>query len=190
MNEIPWAWYVSRIGGLIGFLLLYISILLGLAIRTPILNKIIKPSFSCRPHCWISLQALIFASVHGLALLFDKYISFGLKDIFVPFAASFKPILVGLGTVSLYLMVALVISSYLRRFIPNGLWRFLHSFNVALYIFTVIHALYLGTDLKIPLIRNIFLAMNGFLALLLLINLFARIFKDTKQETQNDNCPT
>jgi DMSO/TMAO reductase YedYZ heme-binding membrane subunit len=128
--------------------------------------------------------------VHGFSLLFDKYLNFGFKDILVPFTASYSPMLIALGTIGLYLMIVLVISSYLRRFIPNGLWRFLHSFNVALYVFTVIHALYLGTDLKISSVRNIFLGMNGFLVLLMAVNLFVRIFRDTKQlEEPADNCP-
>ena len=193
MIETPWAWYIARMGGLIGFLLLYVSIFLGLAIRTPVLNKIIKPAYSCRPHCWISLQALIFAFLHGISLLFDKYLGFGLKDIFVPFATDFNPKFVALGIISFYLMIVLVVSSYLRRFIPNGLWRFLHSLNVALYVFAAIHALQLGTDLKIPIVRNIFLGMNAFLAVLMIINLFFRIFKDTKNtevsSEPGDNCP-
>jgi methionine sulfoxide reductase heme-binding subunit len=189
-KEMPWAWYVARTGGLVGFLLLYFSMLLGLAIRTPILNKIIKPKYSCRPHCWISLQALIFAFLHGFSLLFDKYLSFGFKDILVPFSSKFSPLFLSLGIISFYLIIILVVSSYLRRFIPDKLWRFLHSLNVALYIFTLIHALFLGTDLKVPLIRNVFLAMNGFLILLLVINLFFRIFRDMKQqETPGDSCP-
>lgn len=190
MNEIPWAWYAARSGGLLAFLLLYLSVFLGLAIRTPILKKIIKPVYSCRPHCWISLQALIFAFLHGFSLIFDKYLGFGLKDVFIPWSSKFSPNLLALGIIGFYLIIVLVISSYLRKFIPNGIWRFLHSLNVILYIFVLIHALYLGTDLKVPVLRNVFLGMNGFMILLMLINLISRVFKETKQEIPNDNCPT
>jgi len=89
--ETPWAWYVARASGLIGFLLLYLAIFFGLAVRTPLLQRIIKPAYSASTHCWISLQALLFVLLHGMALLFDKFFHFSLVDIFVPFAFSGAP---------------------------------------------------------------------------------------------------
>ncbi|MDR3559235.1 MAG: hypothetical protein P4L58_02420, partial [Candidatus Pacebacteria bacterium] len=78
-------WYLSRASGLVGFILLYVSIFLGLAIRTPILKRIIKPVYSFRVHCWISFQALLFAFFHGAILLLDKFIGFSWQNIFIPF---------------------------------------------------------------------------------------------------------
>ena len=177
-TETPWAWYTVRAAGLVGFLLLYASIFLGLAIRLPILGKIIKPAYAFNAHGWISLQALIFAFVHSVSLLFDKYLSFGFVGTFIPFALSsdiVNPNLITLGILGLYLMIILTATSYGRKYLSQKVWRAVHFANVILYVIVIIHAYYLGTDLKIPLVRNIFIGMNLFLVSLILANIVFRI---------------
>jgi methionine sulfoxide reductase heme-binding subunit len=187
--ETPWAWYFTRASALIGFFLLYLSIFFGLAIRTPILKKIIQPAYSFEIHSWISLQALLFALLHGIALLFDKFLSFSLSNIFVPFSAlpenailaGVKPIYLAMGIVSFYLMLILIVSSYLRKYIGFWIWRSIHFLNIVLWIFVIFHALKLGTDMKNEIVRNIFIYANAFLLLLFAVNVIARIFNVIKQ---------
>jgi methionine sulfoxide reductase heme-binding subunit len=181
-NEIPWAWYISRSSALVGFLLLYISIFLGLSIRTPLLKKIISPVYSANVHCWISLQALFFAFVHGVALLFDKFINFSLAEIFIPFASSYEPTLVALGILGFYLMLILVVTSYSKNFISEKLWRAVHFSNILLYIIVIIHAIKLGTDMKVPVVLNIFIWANAFLFFLILVNIISRLIDAYKRK--------
>ncbi|MDD5490051.1 MAG: ferric reductase-like transmembrane domain-containing protein, partial [Candidatus Moranbacteria bacterium] len=151
--QIPWAWYITRASALIGFFLLYISILFGTISCLPIIGKYFLRLRSLNFHCWISLQALIFAAAHAIALLFHQYFKFSLVDILIPFHSSFEPVLAGLGTIVFYLMILLVVTSYARKYISAKLWRSIHFLNIVLYIFVIIHAFYLGTDLKSGLSR-------------------------------------
>lgn len=183
-SVIPWGWYVARSSGIVAFLLLYLVIFLGLAIRTPGLKKIIQPCYSYPIHCWLSIQALLFALIHSLSLLFDNFFTFSLRDIFIPFAFQSEKLNTNLGIIGLYLMIIIVISSYARRFIGQKLWRIFHFLNIVLYIFVVIHAFLLGTDLKIPLIRNIFIWLNAFLVFLMLNNLTFRFLKDDNKQDE------
>lgn len=222
---VPWDWYIVRASALVGFLLLYISIFIGTVSCFPGIRKyfLCLRSLNFHPvpqpeekklfskikynvgslklwygiHCWISLQALIFALVHGVSLLFHKFIPFSLADIFIPFHSSFEPLLVALGTVSLYLMIILVATSYARKYISQKLWRAIHFLNIGLYVAVIIHALYLGTDLKSGLLREIFIWANGFLVLALVYNLFYRIWSKIKKReivceitNPNENLPT
>lgn len=188
--EIPWGWYLTRASALVGFFLLYLSIFFGISIRTPILKKIIAPIHSFEIHRWISLQALLFALLHGVSLLFDKFLAFNLANIFVPFypaSQSFlktgiDPIYLAMGVFSFYLMLILMVSSYLRRFINFHVWRFIHFFNLALWIFVILHALQMGTDMKNVIVRNIFIYANAGLALLFVINIISRIFNLVKNK--------
>jgi methionine sulfoxide reductase heme-binding subunit len=173
--EIPWAWYISRATALVSFLLLYVSIFLGAASVFPVLKKKFLVLGSLRAHCWISTQALLFALLHGLVLLFDKFIVFSVKGIFVPFAASYSPLLTGLGTISFYLMIILVSSSYLRGHISYGLWRALHYSNLLLYAIGTVHALFLGTDLRAGILRSVFIYANIFLIIFLLSSMFSKL---------------
>ncbi|HAT73836.1 MAG: hypothetical protein US30_C0004G0063 [Candidatus Moranbacteria bacterium GW2011_GWF2_36_839] len=187
--EVPWGWYLTRASALIGFFLLYLSIFFGIAIRNPLLRKIISPIYSLDIHGWISVQALLFALLHGVSLLFDKFLAFNLANIFVPFfplsesatKVGVEPIYLAMGIISLYLMLILIVSSYLRKFINFRVWRLIHFFNLVLWIFVILHALQLGTDMKNLIVRNIFIYANAFLMLLFVVNIISRIFNSIKQ---------
>ncbi|MFA6047562.1 MAG: ferric reductase-like transmembrane domain-containing protein [Parcubacteria group bacterium] len=181
-------WYLTRSSALVGYFLLWISIFLGLSIRTPLLNRIIKPIYSYKVHCWISLQALIFVLIHGLSLLGDKYVGFTLGNIFIPFfpqtALGVDMSFLALGIISFYIMLILVVTSYFRNNLSHSLWRGVHFLNIGLFVIVFIHALYLGTDMKSGLIRFAFIYANVFLAILFIINLIARTIK-TFQKNEN-----
>jgi methionine sulfoxide reductase heme-binding subunit len=195
-NETPWGWYVTRVTALIGFIMLYLSFFFGLAVKTPGLKRLIDAADSYPVHCWISLQALLFAIFHAASLLFDKFLTFSWKDVFVPFAlkpsesvakAGVSSEVVAFGIISFYLMIILVLTSYLRKFISYRVWRSLHYLNMGLYILVVIHALYLGTDLKTGLLRNIFIWVNIFLALLIVFNIIWKIYSSIKIKLENQD---
>lgn len=184
-NEIPWGWYVARSSGIVAFLLLYLVIFLGLAIRTPVLKKIIQPRYSFSVHRWLSLQALVFVLIHATSFFFDKFLGFGFKEIFIPFAVRSEyvnTIILALGIVGFYLIVILIVTSYGRCFVSQKFWRLVHFFNIVLYIFVVIHSFFSGTDLKIPIIREFFIWLNAFLVFLMLNNLIFRFLFNKKDE--------
>lgn len=188
-DDPSWPWYVIRSAGMVSFLLLYVSIFLGIAIRFPILKKIINPAYSLDIHRWISVQALFFALVHGMAGMWDKYINLSLKDVFIPFASSYEPGMMALGTIAMYLMVALIVSSYIKSRISYGLWRAIHSLNFFLYAFAIIHAIHLGTDLKSGAIRTGFIYANAFLVVLLVMSILLRLinrYRNSRIENYED----
>ena len=180
-REVPWAWYVVRASGFVSFILLWWVMFTGLAIRIPILKKIIEPEYSMSMHRWISMQAILFTLIHGTGLLFDKFMNFSIAAVFIPFVSDFKPELVTLGIFGFYLMIILTLTSYFRRYISFGVWRFVHYFNIILYAIVVAHALFLGTDMQNEIVRNIFLAVNGVLAVLIVINIIVKIIKISLQ---------
>jgi methionine sulfoxide reductase heme-binding subunit len=179
--NIPWDWYIVRASALVGFLLLYISIFVGTVSGLSGVKKYFLRLRSLNFHCWISLQALIFAAAHAIALLFHRYIEFSLADVLIPFHSSFEPVLTGLGTIVFYLVIILVATSYARKYFSQKIWRTIHFLNIILYIFVMIHAFYLGTDLKTGMLREIFIWANGILLLLLLFNLLSKIYAHIRE---------
>lgn len=190
-KEVPSAWYISRASGLVAFLLLYVSIFLGLTLRIPLLRKIFSPVYSMKIHCWISVQALLFAFFHAFVLIFDKWLGFKLADLFVPFASQYKPELTAFGVFGFYLMIILIVTSYGRKFISQKIWRITHFTNIVLYFVIFFHALYLGTDLKVEVFRNSFIFANALLVFLMLVNAELRIAeavaRKSKQRDIDDN---
>lgn len=174
-KDIPWPWYISRASGLIAFILLYLVMFFGLSIRMPLLKRIMKPITSLNIHAWLSVQALMFVFIHGGVLIFDKFINLKVADVTVPFVSDYYKNEIALGIIGMYLMVILILTSYFRNKISHALWRFVHYFNIVLYVAVVIHALVIGTDLKNDVFRYIFLYANFLLILMIIINIISRI---------------
>lgn len=183
-TEVPWFWYVTRVAGLVSFFLLYIVMFLGLSIRTPILNKIVKPIHSLNIHAWLSVQALILVIVHGGVLLFDKYAAFSWLDISVPFFNKTYGWSLAAGIMAMYLMLVLILTSYFKKFINYKVWRLIHFLNIALYAMGVYHALNLGTDLASGMGRTIFIGLNVFLAFIIVVNLSVRLVGAIRRKVQ------
>jgi len=178
----PWPWYIVRVSGLVAFALLYLSIFLGLTIRIPILHKMFAPLYAMQGHCWIAFQAILFAFIHGIMLMFDTYTKFRLVDVFIMYASPIEPGLVALGIAAFYLMIIVTASSYARKHISQKMWRTLHFANIFLYVFVLIHAYKLGTDMENEVVKIIFMSANGFLILFMFFNMFVKIVQGIRRK--------
>lgn len=163
ISATPWAWYTVRSAGLVGFVFLWLTIFLGLAIRNPWLKKIIAPIYSFDLHCFTAVMAVFWSLVHGTSLLFDPTIGFGARDVFIPFFSQTiivdaRPL--ALGIVAFWMMVVMTITSYLRKHMSHWLWRALHFLNPLAFIFVVIHGYKIGTDIRNFYIGGTFLASS------------------------------
>jgi len=181
-NENPLPWYIVRASGFVAFSLLYLSILLGLTIRVPFLHKLFAPLYAMQGHCWIAFQAILFALIHGVMLMFDTYTKFRFVDVFIMYASPISPGLVAFGIAAFYLMIIVTASSYARKFISQKTWRTMHFLNIILYIFVIIHAYKLGTDMQNDTVRIVFMSANGFLVLLMFFNMFSRIIQNISRK--------
>lgn len=166
-----WSWYLSRAGGIVAILLVYVSIFFGSIIRLPFLQKFIEPLASLEIHKWISVQAFIFVIIHAVVLLWDKYIGFSPKDIFVPFASVYNPAMVTLGVLGMYAILALILTSYFKKYISYAVWRAVHFLNIFVFAAAFVHAFEMGTDFKNLAVQETAIILTGILAAVLLINL-------------------
>lgn len=183
----PWAWYIARAAGLVGFIFLWITIFLGLAIRNPWLKKIVEPVYSFDFHCFMAAGSVFWALVHGTSLLFDSSIGFGIKDVAVPFYTS-SPLIhtnaLALGIMAFYAIVIMTITSYLRNHIKHWLWRALHFLNPIAFIFVVLHGYVIGTDMKNIWIGSAYLLSAVLLALIYTSSLFFVIASKIKKNQE------
>ncbi len=143
----PAPWYIVRITGMIAYVLLSLSVIFG------ILRKLNPKRFGrlCSLHCDVSYLALIFAFLHGINNIVDKYMwNLGLKDVFwVSFGAK-NSNLISIGVIAFYIMLAVTISSVSPKiisFMKRKRWYVLHLASYAAFLIVVLHSVMLGTDL-------------------------------------------
>lgn len=182
--ETPWAWYLARMAGFLGFGFLWLTIFLGLSIRNPLLKKLVEPIYSFDFHCFLASSAVFWGLLHGLSLLLDHKFKFTFADIFVPLHFTGKLVdttFLSLGIIALYIMIVLTFSSYLKQKISQRVWRWTHFLNPLALIFVAVHGVQIGTDLKIEWIRQAFLASVWLLVLLYLSSLLFMVIGKIKQ---------
>jgi predicted ferric reductase len=145
------AWYLSRASAFAAYLLLWWSMILGLAISNRLARIWPGGPTVGDLHEHASLLGLGFGMLHGLVLLGDAYIGYSLPQILIPFAgASYRPLWVGLGQIGIYLMGLVTLSSYVRKFIGAGTWRKLHYLSFAAFGLSLVHGIASGTDSSNP----------------------------------------
>jgi predicted ferric reductase len=83
---------------------------------------------------------------HVGSLLFDPYAQLRLVDLALPFLASYRPLWLGLGTLTLDLLVVVTVVSLLRGRLGPRVFRVVHWATYVLWPIAVLHALGSGTD--------------------------------------------
>ena len=145
MNNQLW-WYVARSGGIVAWALLAGSVLWGLALSTKVMRGKPRPNWILDLHRFLGGVALLFTGVHVVSLVLDSYVHFGLVEILVPFTGSWHPVAVAWGVISLYLLMAVELTSLARKQISKRTWRLTHYLSFPLFVLTTVHALTAGTD--------------------------------------------
>lgn len=140
------AWHLSRSAGTVAFLLLAGSTAWGLIQSSKIVKEIVPAGLSYAMHNILSWLALVFTGFHALVLLLDNFYTYTLPDLIVPFIGPYKPFWVGLGIISFYLMVIVIVSSRYLKQIGQKRWRALHYLSFALYVLATVHGVAAGTD--------------------------------------------
>ena len=147
-------WYVSRSAGIVGWALCAASVLWGLALATRALGRTPSAPWLLDLHRFLGGLAVVFVGVHMVSLMIDPFVRFTIGDLMVPFASTqYKPGAVAWGVVAFYLLVAVEITSLLKKRISARLWRGVHLSSYALYAFATVHLLTAGSDRFNPLLR-------------------------------------
>jgi methionine sulfoxide reductase heme-binding subunit len=139
-------WFLARGSGLVTLILLTLSVALGVA-NVQRLQTARVPRFVINAvHRNASLLALVFLAIHIVTIVLDSYVNISLIDAVVPFGAGYRPLWVGLGAVALDLLLAVVVTSLLRRHIGHRAWRATHWLAYACWPVALLHGLGTGTD--------------------------------------------
>jgi sulfoxide reductase heme-binding subunit YedZ len=141
-------WYATRSTGAVALLLLTAAVVLGV-LDTRRVSSPRWPRFAIDSmHRSASMLAIAFLAVHILTAVLDSFASISLLDAVIPFAGSYRPFWLGLGAVSLDLLLAVAISSAARRRIGYGGWRAIHWLAYASWPLALVHSLGTGSDVK------------------------------------------
>jgi methionine sulfoxide reductase heme-binding subunit len=136
-------WNVSRALGLVALLLLSVVLALGALHNTTLSRAAAQalPRFAVVAlHRNLALITVVFVALHVVTVLVTPYLPLRWYHLVVPGTASFNPWPVGLGAVALDLLLAVVISSSLRRHLSKRVWLVVHWSSYVCFPVAVAHA--------------------------------------------------
>ena len=139
-------WFISRSSGLAAYVLITAGMLWGLVQSGDLFRTRISPLVAFGMHNFLSWLGLGFVALHGIILIGDEYINIDLPRVFTPFLAEYRPIPVGLGIISFYLLLLLTLSFYARSYMGHKSFRLLHYSSFAVFLMITLHGLFAGTD--------------------------------------------
>ncbi len=163
-------WYVARAGGILAYMLLWLGTLWGVFISSKMVKGWIDGTMLYNMHEFLPILAVVFAALHAAVLLGDAYIGFSVADLLVPFRAPYRPLWTGLGSLALYLSIALIASFYVRSIIGRRVWRLFHYVTYLAFVLALLHGLQAGTDSSQPAVLGMYIATGATL-------LFATLYR-------------
>jgi Ferric reductase like transmembrane component. len=104
------------------------------------------PAWILDLHRYLGTLTIVFVAVHVGAIYCDSFVKFGPREIFVPFASTWRTHAVAWGIVSTYLLVAIQLTSWLMRKLPRKLWHRVHVLSLPMMVMATVHGFLSGTD--------------------------------------------
>ena len=148
-------WVLARVAGLASYAALAVALVTGIALRTAVLdwlgsNRVLRSLHEYTTVLWVPL-----AAVHLAALLLDKTSRIGWLDLVVPFRSAYGALAIGLGALSVDVLLVVTVTALLKRHMKAGLWKWLHRLSYAAFALIFFHAALSGTDFSDPAVSAI-----------------------------------
>ncbi len=141
-------WYLTRASGAVALVLLTLTLVLGV-LDVGRWSTASWPRFVIDSlHRNASLLALAFLGLHILTAVLDSFTPISLVNAVIPFTGSYRPFWLGLGALSFDLMLAVIVTSLLRRRMGHATWRAIHWLAYASWPIALLHGLGTGSDAK------------------------------------------
>jgi methionine sulfoxide reductase heme-binding subunit len=148
INSSTALWYASRSTGLVTLVLLSAVVVLGIVVsrqgRLPGLPRFAVTGL----HRNLALLAVAFTAIHVLTAVADSYVSIPLTATVIPFVSGYERLALGLGAIAFDLMLAVIVTSLLRRHMNAKIWKAIHWLAYLSWPVAVIHSVLASSDLR------------------------------------------
>lgn len=178
ISNIPW--FITRSAGITSYILMFLIVFIGTGMTTGYIYKYINPVKTWMIHKYLSLALGVTLLTHMFSLLLDKSSGLGFKDIFIPFTANYNSFYLSLGIFGFYILLLIIFTSLWFRLKYKKTWRSIHYFVYALFVFSLIHGFFMGSDSSTIIMRIIYTVTGATFLLLLFYRFIFLTIKNKK----------
>lgn len=129
---------IAQISGLIALGLLAVSAVGGVALPSAVAKRFSRSQMS-KVHAYVGVLGVVFTAVHLASVFATKELAIGWVQLVVPFTREAGRVAQACGVAAVYLMLAVVITSALRRKLSWRWWRRVHLLAFPLFAFALAH---------------------------------------------------
>jgi predicted ferric reductase len=149
MTDGPFLWYLNRGTGLVLLVALTLTTVLGILATRGRAGRGLPRFVTQALHRNLALLSVVFLVAHIVTAVADTYVDIRWWQAIVPWGGSYEPLWLGLGALALDLVVAVALTSWLRARMRHGTWRTVHLLAYLAWAMSVVHAVGIGTDLRL-----------------------------------------
>jgi predicted ferric reductase len=139
-------WWLTRASGIVALTVVAAAVVWGLLTSTKLVRRRGAPAWMLDLHRYLGTLTLAFVTIHVSAVSLDSFVRFDARQLFVPFASTWRPHAVAFGIFSMYLLVAIQTTSWFMRRLPRKLWHRVHVLSIPMLAFAIVHTALAGTD--------------------------------------------
>lgn len=165
-------WYLSRASGVIAYILFWLAVIFGLLLSTR-LGKHFNAARVFALHQYLSLIAVGFAAFHAGILLADNFLNLNLWQILLPFGFQTERVGVALGQLGFWFLFISAFSFYIKTYIGQSAWRWLHFLTFLAYMGISIHVFMVGSDSRVLALLLFYAGSQTLVFLLIAYRLYA-----------------
>ena len=142
------SWVLGRGLGIASFLSLSALVAFGTWVRHPLRARVKwpTPSATLGIHASLGAATLTLVAAHLTALALDPWAKIGWVGALVPWASSYRPTPVALGTVALWGMLLVGGTARMAGTLGRARWLRVHRLAWAVWLSALIHGLTTGSD--------------------------------------------
>jgi len=143
-------WIIIRAAGIGSYIMLFLAVAWGLASTTAPFGKRVAKASASSLHQTMATVGLVLLGLHLVALFADTFLPFSILNLTIPMTSTYRPIAVTFGIVAMYLIVFVVVTSWLRGKIGTKWWRRTHLLAVPTFALALVHGVLAGADSQSP----------------------------------------
>lgn len=173
-GDVPILWYVARASGVVSLLLLTAAVVLGIAAGARTSSTRLPRFVTQGLHRSVAMTGVALLVVHVAAVVMDAYVPVRWVDAVVPFASGYERLWLGLGTLTVDLILVIVATSVARHRTGLRLWRGVHLTAYGAWVLCTAHGAGIGTDVSTPWLAALGAACVGVVGASLAVRLARR----------------
>ena len=167
-------WYLTRTSGLLAWVLSAVAALWGLLLASRVLERRPSSAWLLDLHRHLGTLTIVMTVAHVGAILVDDFVDYTLVEVTAPFTSDLERTAVALGVISMWLLLAVQGTSWMRGRLSIGLWRRVHYSSAPLLGMTALHGWLIGTDADNPLVVIVALILTAEIVFVFVLGLRVR----------------